>query len=139
MTDDPYTTVCELLRLGHSKDGEGAEVTLNRVFQKSVRLTEKRERPLPVLSRANVEVHLDDRKVGRLHKLSHRRPRDLSHSPYPPGATKRHKRRVRKSKDIPVIVVRFEGREYLLDGNRRVHYWTDMGRDVMQAYVCCVV
>lgn len=134
-----YGEVCDLLRLGHSKGDETPGNTLNRTFEKCVRMTLGDDRVrVPPLSPANVRITLEDRPTTQLAELTNRAARDLSLSPYPPGALKRFKRRVRKSRDIPVIVAHYLGRDYLIDGNRRVAYWLENGAPTVRAYVVYV-
>lgn len=125
------------MQLGHGKGNDTPIETLNRGFEKCVRMTLGDETAVvPQLRRENVEVLLEELATEMLAVLAQRPARDAARSVYPLDSIKHFKRKVRITKDIPVIVASFKGREYLLDGNRRVHYWTEMGAASMQAYVC---
>lgn len=136
---DGFAQVCNLLLLGHAKGSENQEQTLNRVFQKCLRIFLGESIILPTLSRSNVTVTLETRRVRKLRKLINRELRDLSTSPYPKGSIKRFKRRVRVTKDIPLIIATFAGKDYLLDGNRRIQYLSALGQEMAQTYVCRIL
>ena len=130
--------MCALLFTSHRKRSNDPEKVFNRVFKKGVRLSLGRRTDLPTLSRGNVSVTLESRKVTHLAQLTNRTLRDPNASPYPPGSPKRFKSRARKNKDVPVIIANFAGRDFMLDGNRRVQYLGAIGQEFTQAYVCNV-
>lgn len=132
--------VRDLVMVKHAKGDESADRVLNRVFEKAVRMT--RDDPdvqVPGLNRENTSVVFENRSIEEMARLANRELRDQSNSPYPVDSVKRFKRRVRKGAHIPVVVVNYKGRDYLIDGNRRVNYWTEKGgAATMQVYVCTV-
>lgn len=135
MTEDLYEVVCKSVWFGHNK-GESPEKTFNRVFDKILRMTLGESVVLPVPSRDNVAITLEERSLDELRAMTRRPARDPSKSVYPVGFYKHFKSKVRKTRDIPVVVASFKGAEYLLDGNRRVHYWTEMRATSLKVYVC---
>ena len=140
MSEDLLGVVRDLVAFKHAKGDDAADHVLNRVFEKAVRLTLGDPTvEVPGLNRKNTSVAIEDRSIADMALLATREPRDLSNSPYPVGSVKRFKRRVRKGAHIPVVVVNYEGRDYLIDGNRRVNYWTVKGgAETMQVYVVTV-
>lgn len=139
MSEDLLGIVRELLSFKHAK-GETPELVLNRVFEKAVRLTlGDPDVETPRLNRKNTSVVLEHRTVEEMARLTNRALRDPASNPYPMGSIKRFKRCVRKGAHIPVVVVNYDGRDYLIDGNRRVNYWTEKGgATTMQVYVVTV-
>lgn len=139
MSEDLLGVVRALVMVKHAKGLESPELVFNRVFEKAVRLTLNDDAAsVPRLNRKNTSVSLETLETAALVRMANRSPRDMSTSPYPPGSPKRFKRRVRKNASLPVVVVNYCGRDYLVDGNRRVNYWLEKGAPTMQAYVVVV-
>lgn len=113
--DPLYAEVCRLLGHGHTKAGETPQETLNRLFRKTC------GDGVPTLSESNVAVALERRQIAELLPLARQVSGEL------PATTKR-----------PVTIVRYLGREYLLDGSKRIAAWAERGRAKVYAYVLTV-
>lgn len=129
--------VCSLLLIGHAKGSDNPIVCLNRCVTKAVQISRGEEFPVPRLSARNVDVVLEERRTDDLRNLSNRPQRDLTKIQHSAGS-KRYKKKMRLTKDIPIIIASFRGEEYLVDGNRRINYSIETERALMQAYVLYV-
>lgn len=114
--DPVYATMCRLLARGHGQRGLNPDDTLNRLFCK----TYDGDEP-PVLSEENVTVAVESRPLHALQALA--RPIEDEE----PASTK-----------FPVTIVHYEGRDYLIDGSKRIKAWGLAGRDEAAAYVVTV-
>lgn len=115
--DPLYAKVCRLLGLGHGQQSDGPEDTLNRLFRKTC----GDDDGVPWLTDRNVAVSLERRKTMDLVALAS------------PSTGE-----VPKSMKVPVVMVNYLGRDYLLDGSKRVHLWAANGREKIYAYVVIV-
>lgn len=122
---DHYRAVCDQLHVAHCKAADDPEATLNRVFGKALRLRNVRPATTIRLGRNNVRVTLERRKTEALAKLMTR------------DTPKRFKKK--RFADVPVVIAVVGRREYLMDGNRRIHHWASEGVPTMQAYVVSIL
>lgn len=115
--DPVYATMCRLLARGHGRRGLAPEDTLNRLFWKSYDGDDP-----PELAEDNVTVTLERYPIGDLVKLA----RPVGEDEYP------------ASMRFPVTIVR-HGRDYLIDGSKRIARWAAEGRETAEAYVVRVL
>ena len=111
-SEELYEEVCELLHRGHRKNLDTPERTLSRLFRKHM---EWRGVPIPpgmVLSIANTTVALETWSKAAIRGLP-RRERKPGRNP--------------KRSDVPVVILRFRGRDWLIDGGTRAHVWEEAG------------
>ena len=118
-----FEEVCDLLQLGHRQSGHTPEQTLNRLFRKHLagHKPDIASNP-PWLSSANTLVTTEIWSKSSLRQLA---PRAESREP-------RHQ-------EFPVVIVRYQGRDCLIDGGSRIHAWFqagDIGRH--SAYIISV-
>lgn len=100
-----WDEVCRALRWQEFK-GHSCIDTLNRIWAKDP--AGDNPSPLPVISREASEVTRESWGLDRLWGLIH----ELGHTDVPP-----------KSTTPPVIVLRWDGVDYLIDGRRRINHW----------------
>ena len=125
---DLFDEVCRALIVGHGKD-EGPVDTLNRVFRKNYALATG-SLDFPRLTRADMTVSIESWPTWMLMDLI---VRPTSHAP---GSIKGIGKKARHYPDTPVVVARFRGRNYLMDGNRRVQYLNELGRPEIKVLAC---
>lgn len=111
-----YKTVCRTLGLGHGHGFDGPSDTLNRLFRKTC------GDGVPKLTEDNVAISLE-----RLHAT------DVLSLAQP---TEGKQPRVA---DVPVVIVRYLGTDYLIDGSKRIWSWSMRGRKKIRAYVLTVL
>lgn len=138
---DLFAAIRDILCFKHTKGDDDPDRVFHRVFEKAVRMTlGDQSIRVPSLNRKNTAIALEERPIDALAALTNRAPRDMALNPYPDGSVKRFKRGVRKGAGIPVVVVNYNGRDYLIDGNRRVNYWLEKGgASTMQVFVVTVL
>jgi len=106
-----FDHVCQLLQAGHQQGDHTPAQTLNRLFCKHLDVHQKDIAPnAPWLSSANVVVTTESWSKPDLRKLA---PRSESRAP--------------RREDLPVIIVRYRGRNCLIDGGSRIHAWFQRG------------
>ncbi len=103
--DKLWCEACDVLRW-HSKNTDSCIQTLNRLWQKSPWVSSRRA--LPELVEGQVQLIEEHWNLDRLVTLLHERQQSMStpHSVTP-----------------PIIVVRSDGIDYLIDGRTRINYW----------------
>ena len=104
-----WSEACDALRW-HSKNADSCIQTLNRLWQKSPWVNS--QRALPALVEGQVQLSEELWNLDRLEALLHERQRTVNtpHSLTP-----------------PIIVVRSDGIDYLIDGRTRINYWVRCG------------
>lgn len=117
-----FDAVCELLQAGHRKGSNTPSETLNRLFgkhlsQRAPALVAGR----PLLDATNTSISVEWWPKARISELA-----------FPDGPAA--PRRV----EVPVVVVRYRGRDCLLDGNNRARHWRYAG-DPGEHPVCLLV
>lgn len=106
-----FQDICELLHKGHNMGSATAQGTLNRLFIKNISGGNKYDAVNPPwLSEENTLVTIETWKKEDLWKLA---PRTESRKP-------RHT-------NFPVVIVRYKGRDCLIDGGSRVNAWRQAG------------
>ena len=116
--------VVNILFLSHRKRSSSPEETLDRVFRKGLMMSGVPTAELPpAIVRSHLKVSLETRPAVELVPMTTRGPKS------------RVGKKVRLYSDVPVIVCVWRGNEYLIDGNRRVHYLADLGLEA-KVYVC---
>lgn len=119
-----FQTVCELLYDGHGKGSEIPEGTLNELFlQRLSGGNEYNAVNPPWLSKDNTTVTIESWKTESLLRL----------------VRKKEDQRPRYT-NFPVVVVRYRGQDYLVDGVKRVSMWHTTGKDTDEhsAYIVTV-
>lgn len=112
-----FSRICASMHTKHAKwRGPDPEHTLNRLFREQA----ERER-LPYLSTETVTIAAVSMPLAELQALA--QPRMSRRTP---------------KRDEPVVIVRFDGVDYLIDGSKRVHHAARIGRDPVPAYVLTV-
>jgi hypothetical protein len=101
----PWDEVCRALKWQEFQ-GHSCIDTLNRIWAKDP--TGVNPRPLPVVSRQASEVTKESWGLDRLWNLIH----ELGMTDVPPRST-----------TPAVIVLRWDGVDYLIDGRRRINHW----------------
>lgn len=106
-----FDEVCSLLQAGHAQPGKNhtPEQTLNRLFRKHMS-GQGITGDLPWLSSGNVGVTLETWPKPALRRLA---PRERSRRP--------------RCTEPPVVIIRFRGRDWLIDGGSRAHGWHEAG------------
>jgi hypothetical protein len=118
-----FDRVCQVLQAGHRQGNDTPEQTLNRLFRKHLNAHQEAiaDDP-PWLSSRNVAVLIEDRSTADLKALA----------PQPRNRPPRHTA-------YPVVIVRYRGRECLIDGGKRIHSWDASGNsEDHPAYVLAV-
>jgi len=100
-----WAEACDVLRW-HNKNADSCIQTLNRLWRKSPWVADPGA--LPVLAERQLQLTEERWSLERLEDLLHERQRTLNtpHSVTP-----------------PIIVVRWDGTDYLIDGRTRINYW----------------
>ena len=119
-----FEKVCRLFEIGHRWIGHTPEQTLNRLFTKHL---DKHQPDIaadpPQLTSDSVTVTIECWFTPELKQLA---PEDRIH---PPGR-----------EDLPVVIVRYRGRNCLIDGGKRIHRWHVAGdKSNHPAYVLDVI
>ena len=119
-----FDEIAEILFVSHRKESHSREQTVDRVFRKGLTMSGISGADVPAaIGRRSMTVSLETRQASDLLPLVTRRPKS------------RVSKKVRHYRDVPVIVCLWRGKEHLIDGNRRVHYLTDLGLEA-QVYLC---
>lgn len=124
-----FETLREMLHISHAKTSDSRDETLNRVFRKGLTRVGL-PGDLPVLSKRNLSVTLVSKPTASLIKLVTRPDRI-------PGS--KLSKKVKRFPVDPVATLIHGGREFLIDGNRRVQWHSEIGTPSMQVYVCRIV
>lgn len=115
--------VVDILFVSHRKTSDSPEDTLARVFRKGFLMSGFTDPP-PIFP-DRLRVSRETRPAASLLPITTR------------GQKSRVGKKTRHFWDVPIIVAVLDGQEYLIDGNRRVHYLAEQGRDI-EVYVCRV-
>ena len=108
---ETYEDVCHLLQAGHRQGNNTPEQTLNRLFRKHLAAHQKDiAADPPWLSSSNTVVTTESRSKPALRELA-----------------RRSDSRPARHEDFPVVIVRYRGRECLIDGGSRIHAWFEGG------------
>jgi hypothetical protein len=100
-----FDAVCDLLQKGHRKKPHHTPLhTINRLFQKHLKGKPKIADNPPWLTSQNTLVTLETRSKQELAKLA---------NPVGAGQDCEH----------PIVIVRYRGLDFLLDGNHRGRAW----------------
>lgn len=106
-----FQSVCELLHKGHGNGSKVSEGTLNRLFIKHLSGGNSYNAVNPPwLSHENVTVTIESWNKKDLWKLA---PRTESREP--------------RFTHFPVVIVRYKGRNCLIDGGSRIYAWHTAG------------
>jgi hypothetical protein len=124
---DHFAAVETMIFVAHGKLSGSPLETLNRVFRKAMLRSGCPTQSVPPLSRSNLRVELLDMEPAKLIGLVTRPPRDRSRKIW---------KKVRSYPDNPVVVFRWEGRDHLVDGNRRVIYFDEIAAPSVKVYLC---
>jgi hypothetical protein len=107
MTDpDLWDEVCDVLKW-HYRPGHSCVDTINRLRAKHP--VARRLGTAFRVQRESLVIRVDSRSIEQLWLLIH--PKLVTRAP--PHAT-----------DAPVVVLRSDGVEYLIDGRRRINFWS---------------
>ena len=104
-----FDRVCEMVHPGHNDPGHSPQQTLNRLFLKHLR-GHKTDLVVgaPTLSAENVEISIEIWCKEDLWEQAIREDSRLPHPAY---------------MHLPVVIVRYHGRDCLIDGGSRVFVW----------------
>lgn len=106
-----FEDVCRLLQAGHRQGNDTPEQTLNRLFRKHLHGHKKDiAADPPWLSDGNTIVTTESWAKLDLRELA---PRNESRPPW--------------CEDFPVVIIRYRGRDCLIDGGSRIHAWFEAG------------
>ena len=118
-----FEEMCRLLHDGHKQRGYTPEGTLNRLFKKHLnRLKPEIADNPPLLTPRNVRVTIEQLPTAVLKASA---PGDRTQAP-------RHR-------DFLVVIVRYRGRDCLIDGSKRIHAWYVAGDTGQHAAYVLVV
>lgn len=110
-TTNLWEELYEVLR-HHNISGASCQDTLNRLFRKIPHLSERND--LPILSEQTVRVSKESWNIGNLRKL----------------ITEKHiTDNIPSKTEPPVVVIRWQNDDYLIDGRRRINQWMRIGKD----------
>lgn len=118
-----FEAVCKMLQAGHRKsESHSAVDTLNRLFRKNMGDENNSTTNLPTLGPDNVSVRLERWSKPKLRELA---PRAESRSP--------------ARLDLPVVVIKYQGKYRLIDGGSRCHHWHIEGEiDDHEAFILTI-
>jgi hypothetical protein len=100
-----WNELCDVIGW-HKQRHHSCVDTLNRLWRKDPFV--KNLNALPTLSKSALEVVEGTRSLDQLWGFIHKKRKTEQQ----PAAT-----------DLPVVLLRWKGEEYLIDGRRRINYW----------------
>src|SRR5512143_3442129 len=118
-----FTEMCLLIHGRHGTSKETPEGSATRVFRRNIQRIAGPIR-IPKLTRASVKITEEVLETDKLLPLVTRL-----------GAGHAHNGTGYKYRELPVIVARYHGHDYLVDGNRRVLSRHLRGEKMGKAYV----
>jgi len=108
-SDTLWNEMCDVIKW-HNQRHHCCVDTLNRLWRKDPFV--KDSNVLPFLPKSALEVVEDTRSLDQLWEFIHEKRKTELH----PAAT-----------DMAIVLLRWKGEEYLIDGRRRINHWKRQG------------